>query len=114
MERRNVNNQHYELGITHIFNDDSYAQLSIGYTDWFSGDTDMAGNYGGYDGPCPPWNDSIVHHYYFTVYALDVRKLGLSGAFTGPEAVSTLENHVLAKAVHMGTYSMNRDIIAEV
>lgn len=32
------------------------------YTDWFSGDTDMAGNYGGYDGPCPPWNDSIVHH----------------------------------------------------
>jgi len=83
------------------------------YTDWFSGDVDMAGNYGGYDGPCPPWNDSIVHHYHFTVYALDVEKLELSGTFTGPEAMLALKSHVLAKAVHMGTYSMNRDILAE-
>lgn len=35
------------------------------YTGWFAGDPDMAGTYGGYDGPCPPWNDSIVHHYHF-------------------------------------------------
>jgi phosphatidylethanolamine-binding protein (PEBP) family uncharacterized protein len=27
------------------------------YTGWFAGDKDMAGNYFGYDGPCPPWND---------------------------------------------------------
>ena len=32
MERRNVHNERYELGITHIFNDDSNAQLSIRYT----------------------------------------------------------------------------------
>ena len=27
------------------------------YTDWFAGDEDMKGDYAGYDGPCPPWND---------------------------------------------------------
>jgi len=24
------------------------------YTGWFAGDPEMAGNHGGYDGPCPP------------------------------------------------------------
>ena len=42
------------------------------YTGWFAGDKDMAGNYFGYDGPCPPWNDALPHHYVFTLYALDV------------------------------------------
>jgi phosphatidylethanolamine-binding protein (PEBP) family uncharacterized protein len=37
------------------------------YTSWFAGDPDMEGTYHGYDGPCPPWNDSIVHHYHFTL-----------------------------------------------
>ena len=32
------------------------------YREWFAGDPAMAGDYFGYDGPCPPWNDSIVHH----------------------------------------------------
>ncbi len=54
------------------------------YTDWFAGDPDMGGNYGGYDGPCPPWNDEIVHRYHFTVFALDVPTLELSGISTGP------------------------------
>jgi phosphatidylethanolamine-binding protein (PEBP) family uncharacterized protein len=45
------------------------------YTGWFAGDKDMAGNYFGYDGPCPPWNDELPHHYVFTLYALDVRVL---------------------------------------
>ena len=42
------------------------------YTGWFAGDKDMAGNYFGYDGPCPPWNDELPHRYVFTLYALDV------------------------------------------
>lgn len=46
------------------------------YTDWFASDPDMKGDYGGYDGPCPPWNDEIVHHYHFTVYALMSRRSG--------------------------------------
>ena len=46
-----------------------------GYTEWFAGDPDMAGDYYGYDGPCPPWNDSLRHHYVFTLYALSVDRL---------------------------------------
>src|SRR5450830_543763 len=45
------------------------------YTGWFAGDKDMAGDYFGYDGPCPPWNDSIPHRYVFTLYALNVARL---------------------------------------
>ena len=77
------------------------------YTDWFAGDATMAGDYGGYDGPCPPWNDEIIHHYYFTLYALDVPSLGLAGRFGGPEALKAMEGHVLAKAAWSGTYSLN-------
>jgi len=77
------------------------------YTAWFAGDPEMEGTYGGYDGPCPPWNDSIVHHYHFEVFALDVETLGLEGAFTGQNALQAMEGHILAKASHIGTYSMN-------
>ena len=82
------------------------------YTSWFAGDADMKGNYGGYDGPCPPWNDSIKHHYHVELYALDVPTLDLSGPFTGRDVDKTLEGHVLAKATFMGTYSMNPDVPA--
>ncbi|MFN3199766.1 MAG: YbhB/YbcL family Raf kinase inhibitor-like protein [Bradymonadia bacterium] len=82
------------------------------YTGWFAGDPDMAGDYGGYDGPCPPWNDSIVHHYHFTVYALDVASVGLAGTFDGAEALAAIEGHVLAKGSIMGTYSLNPDVPA--
>src|SRR5262249_32767838 len=54
--------------------------------DGFGGRT-TNGPTGGYDGPCPPWNDAIPHHYRFSVYALNVRTLGLSGAFTVPDAL---------------------------
>lgn len=82
------------------------------YTGWFDGDPDMEGVYGGYDGPCPPWNDSIVHHYHFTVFALDVVTLGLTGAFSGQDARKAMEGHILASATHVGTYTMNPDIEA--
>src|SRR5690606_14570069 len=42
------------------------------YTNWFADDRDMSGDYYGYDGPCPPWNDERMHRYIFTVYALDI------------------------------------------
>lgn len=80
------------------------------YTAWFAGDADMSGEYGGYDGPCPPWNDSIMHHYHFTLYALDVKHLDLKGAFTGQDALAAIEGHVLAKDSHMGTYTMNPEV----
>ncbi len=77
------------------------------YTDWFSGDPEMRGDYGGYDGPGPPWNDEVLHHYHFTVYALDVRALGLTGRFGGPEALAAMEGHVVAQGTWVGTYTLN-------
>lgn len=77
------------------------------YTDWFAGDADMGGDYGGYDGPCPPWNDSILHHYHFRLYALDVESLGLDGRFGGPEALAAMEGHILGQTEVVGTYTLN-------
>jgi Raf kinase inhibitor-like YbhB/YbcL family protein len=77
------------------------------YTGWFAGDPSMEGTYGGYDGPCPPWNDELVHHYTFTIYALDVETLGLSGDFGLGEVRQAIDGHVLASASTMGTYSLN-------
>ena len=77
------------------------------YTGWFAGDRDMSGNYYGYDGPCPPWNDSIVHHYVFTIYALDVPKLTVAGELKGANVRAALAGHVLAQAHLTGTYTLN-------
>lgn len=77
------------------------------YTGWFAGDPDMCGNYFGYDGPCPPWNDAIAHRYIFTLYALDIERLPLSGAFTGAQVRAALVDHILAEASLTGIYSLN-------
>ena len=77
------------------------------YTGWFAGDGQMKGNYFGYDGPCPPWNDSIRHRYVFTVFALDVAHLPLEGAFTGQQARDAMAGHILAQASITATYSLN-------
>jgi hypothetical protein len=82
------------------------------YTGWFASDPDMAGTYGGYDGPCPPWNDERIHHYTFTVVALDVESLGLNGEFGLAEARAAIEGHVLASASHSGTYTLNPAVAA--
>lgn len=77
------------------------------YTGWFAGDKDMEGKYFGYDGPCPPWNDEILHHYVFTLYALDCARCPVSGAFQGGEVLKAIEGHVLAKASLSGSYALN-------
>ena len=77
------------------------------YTAWFAGDNDMSGNYFGYDGPCPPWNDEILHHYVFTLYALDCARCPVSGAFKGGDVLQAIERHVLAKASLTGIDSLN-------
>ncbi|QKT03976.1 YbhB/YbcL family Raf kinase inhibitor-like protein [Ectothiorhodospiraceae bacterium 2226] len=79
------------------------------YTDWFAGDADMQGDYGGYDGPWPPFNDERLHHYHFTVYALDVPSLGMGGRFTGPEALQAMQGHILDQASLVGTYTLYDD-----
>ncbi len=79
------------------------------YTGWFASDPDMAGDYYGYDGPCPPFNDSIVHHYSFTVYALDVERLGVDGKLTSEDVQSAMEGHVLGQASMVAKYTISRD-----
>ena len=78
-----------------------------GYTGWFAGDKDMAGDYFGYDGPCPPWNDSIKHHYVFTLYALDIAKCPVAGRFGGADVRKAIAGHVLAEAKRTGIYTLN-------
>ncbi|MCK0745319.1 YbhB/YbcL family Raf kinase inhibitor-like protein [Chromohalobacter nigrandesensis] len=80
------------------------------YTDFFADDEQLEGIYGGYDGPCPPWNDTLVHRYYFTVYALDVASLGLQGEFTGDEVLEAMQGHVIEQSSVMGTYTLNPEL----
>ena len=82
------------------------------FTDFLAGDPDMEGTYGGYDGPCPPWNDERLHHYHVTVYALDTESLGLSadGDFRGADVLDALDGHVLDQAEIVGTYTTNPDV----
>ncbi len=77
------------------------------YTGWFASDKDMAGNYFGYDGCCPPWNDAIVHHYVFTLYALDIAKVPVDGIFKAPAVLDAIKGHILAQASITGLYSLN-------
>jgi len=80
------------------------------YTSFFAGNTDMQGDYFGYDGPCPPWNDEIMHHYYFVLYATDLERCPVAGTFTGGDVKQAIEGHVLAEAQIMGTYTLNPDL----
>ena len=80
------------------------------YTDWFAGDPDMGGTYLGYDGPCPPWNDSIVHRYVFTLYATDLKQCPVEGEFTADEVLAAIEGHILGQASITGLYRLNPDV----
>lgn len=80
------------------------------YTGWFAGDTEMAGDYYGYDGPCPPWNDERMHHYTFTVYALSVPTLSLPARFGVAALRAAMHGHVLASASLTGRYTLNPNV----
>ncbi|WP_080764447.1 YbhB/YbcL family Raf kinase inhibitor-like protein [Pectobacterium brasiliense] len=86
-------------GLRHGIND---------YTGWFATDEQMKGTYYGYDGPCPPWNDAIVHHYIFTLYALATPTLTIEGELNGANVRAALANApVLEKATLTGLYTLN-------
>jgi Raf kinase inhibitor-like YbhB/YbcL family protein len=76
------------------------------YTAWFAGDKDMAGDYYGYDGPCPPWNDERTHHYIFRLYALDTARLPVEGRFTCQDVLQAIHGHILDEAQVIGTYTL--------
>ncbi len=81
------------------------------FTNWFASDRDMNGDYFGYDGPCPPWNDALPHRYVFTVYALDIAELPLEGRFTGQDVLRAMEGHILGRAALTGLYTLNPRLI---
>ena len=82
------------------------------YSTWFDGDDDMSGIYLGYDGPCPPWNDALPHHYHFVLYATDLERCPVEGAFSAAEVETALIGHVLASDKVTGIYSLNPSVPA--
>lgn len=80
------------------------------YTAWFASDKEMAGNYFGYDGPCPPWNDEIRHRYIFTLYALDCARCPVAGVFKGPDVLEAMKGHIIAQAAITGVYTLNPNV----
>lgn len=88
-------------GVRHGLND---------YTGWFAQDAQMAGDYFGYDGPCPPWNDAIVHRYIFSLYALDVASVSVDGKFTGAHVRDAIAGHILEQASWSGRYTLNPEV----
>lgn len=84
------------------------------YTTFVAEDENMKGDYYGYDGPFPPWNDAIVHHYVFTVYAIDKPHLEVVGSYCGANVKEALEGvKVLGKASISGLYTLNPRLLAE-
>ncbi|MCM5682039.1 YbhB/YbcL family Raf kinase inhibitor-like protein [Schlegelella sp. S2-27] len=78
------------------------------YTGWFAGNDDLGGQYFGYDGPFPPFNDAREHRYIFTLYALDIEHCPVEGSFTGAQVREAIAGHVLGEASFTGTYTLNR------
>lgn len=77
------------------------------YTGWFAADAQMQGTYHGYDGPCPPFNDSIPHRYFFRLFALDLPRLDVPVEFGAREVLAAMQGHVLDEAELHGIYSLN-------
>lgn len=65
-----------------------------------------------YGGPCPPFNDARLHHYHFTLYALDVASLGVTPETSAKELGDLLANstHVLGQTSVVGVYTLNPDV----
>ena len=77
------------------------------YTGWFAGNADMGGDYLGYDGPYPPFNDLRMHRYFFRLFALDVEKLAVPERFTAADVLRAMHGHLLGEALVQGTYSLH-------
>jgi Raf kinase inhibitor-like YbhB/YbcL family protein len=67
-----------------------------GKNSWTSGPTI------GYRGPMPPPGHG-VHHYHFTLYALD-SPLNVQPGETKKNLLKKMEGHILATATLIGTY----------
>jgi Raf kinase inhibitor-like YbhB/YbcL family protein len=89
-------------GLRHGLND---------FTAWFAADPQMRGLYHGYDGPAPPWNDAMIHHYNFNLYALDIPRLEIKGDLTGAAVHAALDGHILGVVGLVGVYTLNPRLV---
>jgi Raf kinase inhibitor-like YbhB/YbcL family protein len=83
------------------------------FTVFFAGDEDMGGNYFGYEGPCPPWNDELVHHYHFQLLAIDLSRVDVEGNFTAEDVLNSINGHVIEGTEIVALYSLNPDLKVE-
>ncbi len=58
-----------------------------------------------YDGPCPP-KGSGMHHYHFTLYALNIDKLYVQKTPDKAIALEAMQGHILAQTEIIGTYEI--------
>lgn len=81
------------------------------YTEFFQGDGFMAGDYFGYDGPCPPAHDPVSHRYSFKLLALDAARLDLPHRFGPEDFTRAIVGSVLDEAciVGLARSAPNRD-----
>lgn len=61
----------------------------------------------GYGGPCPPRGHG-PHRYAFTLYALDVATIGVSGGAARDQVEQAMKGHVLGTAKLMGRYERKK------
>ena len=81
------------------------------YTGCFANDPEMAGDYFGYDGPCPPFNDAIAHNYHFRLYALSTAHLKVPPVFDWAQMQRAMEGYVLDQREIVGTYTLNARLL---
>jgi len=76
--------------------ENSVPQNAIqGYTDFGRSD---------YGGPCPHGG---VHHYVFTLYALNLDKLSLDSNATKTDLLKAMDGHIINSGQLVGTYERN-------
>jgi len=57
----------------------------------------------GYQGPCPPQGHG-VHHYHFTLYAMECPSLGIAGGADRKQVEQAMVKHIISQTQCMGTY----------
>jgi Raf kinase inhibitor-like YbhB/YbcL family protein len=84
----------------------SIIRLPDGYKESCGGVRPAQNDFGrpGYGGPCPPKGHG-VHHYHFTLYALNVAKLDMSEGAKCKELEAAARRHKIAEADLVGLYS---------
>lgn len=79
-------------------------------TAWFEDHPTLSGEYVGYDGPMPPWNDARIHQIHFTLYALETDELSLGYWFTADDLFEAMDGYILGQARLTATYTLHPDL----